>query len=83
METGIISHKRAHKQFGHFLEPDSERINCGIGMELKASLQGGFAFREPTLTFKENMTITIAGRIKTNVITLRCIYKKKTFPSAR
>ena len=61
MEAGIISFKRAHRQFGHYLEADTERINCGIGLELKLSPQEAFEYSDPTLTFEHNLTVVMSG----------------------
>jgi len=60
LEAGIISFKRAHRQFGHYLEADTERINCGIGLELKLSPQEAFEYSDPTLTFEHNLTVVMS-----------------------
>lgn len=58
----MINFKRAQRQFGRFLTPNTERINNGIGLELKSSLDEAVKIVVPTLTFDDTLTLDIAGK---------------------
>lgn len=55
-----ITEKRAYRMFGVFLE-DNQRINCGIGPELRINENTKIGVLRPSITFKDSLKINISG----------------------
>lgn len=51
---------RSRRQFGAALAA-ADRPNLGIGPELRINYAGGDAFLEPTITFDNELSVTVAG----------------------